>query len=139
MGIQMPPCDVCSKGPLASFLKTAAFQCHQCDQFSATGHTPLQSPCTKPPAPCWPGLAVGIKMQIQNSVLGQFEFQVKPMKKGVCYKALCLSPVSYITSLCLPVNSHLHVAHCMSQNTRTVLSALLFFLPSQSHCRVGLT
>lgn len=36
---------------MSSLLKTVAFQCHICDWFTATGHTPFQSPCTKPHAP----------------------------------------------------------------------------------------
>lgn len=127
----------------AWFLKTMAFQCHK----SGTGHTPFQSPCTNLPVPSWLleslvfqllweqlqqhigelRLEVGVKAQTQNLVL---EFQVKPMRKEICYKALLFFTFCYTTSFCLSVNSHLHVAHCMSQNIHTVLWALLIFLHS---------
>lgn len=75
-------------------------------------------------------MGVGVKAQTQNSELEQCEFQGKPVRKEACCKALLFFTFSYTTALCLSVDSHLHVAHCMSQNTCTVLSALLPFLPS---------
>lgn len=148
----MPPCDFCSKGPwMAWFLKTGAFQCHK---YSTTGHNPFQSPCTNLPAPSWLleslvfqllweqlrqhigelKLGAGAKAQTWNLVLEQLEFQVKPVRKEIYYKALLFFTFCYTTSFCLSVNSHLHVAHCMSQNIHTVLWALLIFL-----CSLGAT